>query len=657
MRYRSDVWRGLVAIGGTMGLVAMAGCASPSQEAEVYPAVVVTADPTIGAVGSGKVAPTAQAQSQTADPAQRATAAPVEEGTDPAGQETEAQPAPGVNVPAPVGDAGARDVPSVPAAWSLDEFLAAHHVKQADATVVSSLSEALALTAPQANIVVSDGTAHALFVREATDADKSIEVAGASYGARFEREVPVLAFAEAGHNADAVNAALQVAAQRELGVRLSPKAAYTFDKTVKIPAAVSFLDGAGASIAVQLGGGTQSKPNVAVLVETNTDGLAISNLRLDLSASPFTRGVLGHNVTHLAVTNSHITGVDYRAIEFVATSGPVTDVAIVGNTIEATPGDKDNKGITNAIYITAALAENDPRFTSSSSPIWDRYTTEGDVVPGKFEASRFTVADNHISGGYYGLGMSAIQHSLISGNHIEMNMRNISLQNNCSYNVVENNELRDSISSSVHLAYNSDHNVVRDNNVATSRASGQGLLQAYQGSNDNTFTGNTVSVTGDSQPSWILYVGTDSHNVSFTGNTVNGGARHAVVGIESVWDGQSAVSGLDRNLYTYMSQGTIPSPVDGSAQNFGGGFGPLAGVSVTDNVFAPANPATPLIYVGAEVSKGRHGESKIVGDVTGLVLRGNQVEGDAYSELLITHEGELPGVGRARIQADDDSVE
>lgn len=427
-----------------MGLVAMAGCASPSQEAEVYPAAVVTADPTIGAVGGEKAAPTAQAQSQTADPAQHATAAPVEEGADPAGQEAEAQPTPGINVPAPVGDAGARDVPNVPAAWSLEEFLAVHHVKQADATVVSSLSEALALTAPKANIVVSDGTAHALFVREATDVDKSIEVAGTSYGARFEREVPVLAFAEAGHNADAVKAALQVAAQRELGVRLSPKAAYTFDKTVKIPAAVSFLDGAGASVAVQLGGGTQSKPNVAVLVETNTDGLAINNLRLDLSASPFTRGILGHNVTHMVVTNSHITGVDYRALEFVATSGPVSDVAIVGNTIEATPGDKDNKGITNAIYVTAALAESDPRFTSSSSPIWDRYTTEGDVVPGKFEASRFTVADNHISGGYYGLGMSAIQHSLISGNHIEMNMRNISLQNNCSYNIVENNKLRDS---------------------------------------------------------------------------------------------------------------------------------------------------------------------------------------------------------------------
>ena len=100
MRYRSDVWRGLVAIGGTMGLVAMAGCASPSQEAEVYPAAVVTADPTIGAVGGEKAAPTAQAQSQTADPAQHATAAPVEEGADPAGQEAEAQPAPGINVPA-----------------------------------------------------------------------------------------------------------------------------------------------------------------------------------------------------------------------------------------------------------------------------------------------------------------------------------------------------------------------------------------------------------------------------------------------------------------------------------------------------------------------------------------------------------------------------
>ena len=46
-------------------------------------------------------------------------------------------------------------------------------------------------------------------------------------------------------------------------------------------------------------------------------------------------------------------------------------------------------------------------------------------------------------------------------------------------------------------------------------------------------------------PSWLLYVGPDSGGTTFTGNTVDGTANRAFVGVESVWDGDSSLSHLN----------------------------------------------------------------------------------------------------------------
>lgn len=85
-------------------------------------------------------------------------------------------------------------------------------------------------------------------------------------------------------------------------------------------------------------------------------------------------------------------------------------------------------------------------------------------------------------------------------------------------------------------------------------------------------------------------------------------------------------------------------------------MGPLTGTTITDNVLQPGDPKAPVIYVGAEVSAGRDGTERIVGDVTDVTLRGNTVVGQDYSEGLRTHEGSLPGVGAATITFADDSV-
>ena len=65
-----------------------------------------------------------------------------------------------------------------------------------------------------------------------------------------------------------------------------------------------------------------------------------------------------------------------------------------------------------------------------------------------------------------------------------------------------------------------------------------------------------------------------------------------------------------------------------------------------------------MVYVGAEVTKGQgDGNGRAFrGDIKGVNVSGNTVKGDEYSQLLVTHEGKLDGVGPATISFTDKSV-
>lgn len=487
--------------------------------------------------------------------------------------------------------------------------------------------------------------------------DLTIRIGEHEYGAVFGEAVELLAYDVSGDSTRALREAIELAARKGVGVRLSPAQSYTLSGQLTLPDGLAFFDGAGAAVDVAIPGGSEDRSVIAIALATRASGMVVTDVTLDMSRSPYTRGIVADAISDVTFSRITMTGLTFRGIEVAAASGPVREVRIVGNRLENLPGSPETKGSVYSISVTTALREQDPRFRppGNRSPIWDRYTQEGDVSPVLHENSGLTIAGNVVRGGYYGIGLSGVSDSVISGNLSIDNMRALSMQNNSSRNTVEGNYFGDSRSSGVHIAYNSDGNTVRDNVVVTAHAAGQGLLQAYQGSDGNVFTGNVVAAERGATPNWVLYAATDSHGTVFSGNVVSGFAGKALVGVESVWDGASAASGEaeGRNTCAYMSGGTVESPVDGSRVGFNGGWGPLREVTVRDNVLFADNERAPLFYVGADVSAGRDGGRRIVGDVTGLTLAGNQIAGQGYATQLREHAGSLAGVGAASVSYAD----
>lgn len=525
----------------------------------------------------------------------------------------------------------------------------------------ATIAEARKANVADREFLVTDGAATVRFVRDLTKgkgADLEIQIGNSIYGTKFEEEVSLLAYEFADDATDVIQHALGLAGERNLGVSLSPNQRYVITKRVSIPKNVKYFDGHGVSIDVNTEA-SQDSPTSTFEFVRGASGTTIRNFTIDLGDAKFTRGIAAVAVTDITITGVTMTGLSYRGIELAADGGDLKNIRVENNRIENIVGEKETKGQVISISVNSERNDPDDRFKNSASPIWDRYVTDGTVSPNRYENSNISIVGNYIHGGYYGISFSGVSDSVIRDNEVTANTRNISMQNNCNNNVVEHNSLSNSYSSSVHIAYNSNGNEVLNNTVRTEVSHGQALLQAYQDSDRNTFRGNSVTVVGEQQPSWLLYVGTDSDDNVFVNNTIDGAARRAVVGIESIWDGRSAESNLNgapTNLHSYMSNGTIESPVDKSKVTYGGGRGPLRKVTVEDNVFTPRNANTPLVYVGAEVTGGQVGNERIVGDIHGVSLANNTIVGNGCSELLKTHTGGLPEIGEAKIMFQNDSV-
>ncbi len=457
-----------------------------------------------------------------------------------------------------------------------------------------------------------------------------------------------------------LQAALNKAAEEHTGVALEPGKSYSISNRISIPNGLAFLEGNGVEIAVNIPTTKKEEITSAFEFARGASNVVVNNFTMDLKKQEFTGGFSGDGISDATISHITMKNVEYRGIALTANQGPLRNITIDGNTIENAPGDINRAGHSLSITINAKRDEPDETFKASPSPIWDRYVTDGTVAPNTHEVTGIKVTNNDIHGGYYGISFSGVSASTITGNTITANTRNISLQNNSSDNTVENNRLSNSISSAIHIAYNSDNNQIKGNTITTSKSRGQGMLQAYQASDGNVFTNNIVSLEGDAHPSWILYVGTDSHNTVFDGNTVSGKVTHAIVGIESVWDAESArdtdSDAHETNTLAYMGHDGINSPVNGEKVTYGGGHGELRGITVRNNAITPKNKNAPVFYVGADVSKGKDGSKQIVGDIVDLNISGNEITGDEYSELVVTHEGSLPGVGQATIKYSDDSI-
>ena len=454
--------------------------------------------------------------------------------------------------------------------------------------------------------------------------------------------------------ADDLKAMLNKAGQEKTGVDLTAGRTYVVPETLNVPEGVRYIRGHGAHLDVRTQG-TSSKLASAFELAKETSGIELSDFTLNMKASSFSSGISGDHISNVTVRNVTMNDVNYRGVSILADHGDVSNVTVDRNTITMA---NENDGVV-PIFVSTNRVKDD--YTGKGAEVWERYVATGKTADPMFKNTDIKITDNTIDGGYYGIEFSGVTNSRITGNTIRNNTRNISMQDRSSKNTVENNQLRDSISSSVHIAYGSEHNDVKGNNIVTRRAYGQGILQAYQGSKNNTFSGNSVT-TRDKHPSWLLYVGPDSGGTTFTGNTVDGTANRAFVGVESVWDGDSSLShlnGAKDNPHSYMVQGESKKP-SGETVRYAGGNGPLENITITGNTFTPRNKNLPVVYVGAEVSVPENGARQAIrGDIKGINISGNTVKGvkgNDYSELLVTHEGSLNGVGAATITFTDKSV-
>ena len=453
--------------------------------------------------------------------------------------------------------------------------------------------------------------------------------------------------------ADDLKAMLNKAGQEKTGVDLTAGRTYVVPETLNVPEGVRYIRGHGAHLDVRTQG-TSSKLASAFELAKETTGVELSDFTLNMKNSSFSSGISGDHISNVTVRNVTMNDVNYRGVSILADHGDVSNVTVDKNTISMVNGDKD------AVAIFASTNREKDSYRGTRSEVWKRYVETGKIAKPQYAHTKLAITSNTIEGGYYGVEFSGVVHSHITGNVIRNNTRNISMQDRSNKNTVENNQLRDSISSSVHIAYGSEHNDVKGNNIVTRRAYGQGILQAYQGSKNNTFSGNSVT-TRDKHPSWLLYVGPDSGGTTFTGNTVDGTANRAFVGVESVWDGDSSLShlnGAKDNPHSYMVQGESEKPSGGTVR-YAGGNGPLENITITGNTFTPRNKTLPVVYVGAEVSKAQNGRQEVRGDIKGINVSGNTVKGvkgNDYSELLVTHEGSLDKLGPATISFTDKSV-
>ena len=584
-------------------------------------------------------------------------------------------------VPTSPHSASAGNIPSAPAATAtqpgsgLPEF---HSLAEARKQLPKD-SEGFVLTDGITSLTYAKGTG-----------DGEVTINGTMYATTFEEVkdgkkegfVPLLAQDIPADATSTLKAALELAKQRGVGVRLSPSQSYTVSAELQLPKGVKYFDGAGATITTAIKNGTSNDPKNVFRIAPGSSGTTLTNITIDMTGSdPYTRGVLAfarseENISDVTISGLTIANSRYRGIAVVGREGDVDNIRIENNQVTVRPEHQRTEGVV-AIGVYSGLSKD-------STPVYDRFVTTGEVPKLTHRATRVTVSGNRVTGGYYGIEFSGVGCSIVSNNFSTMNTRNLSMQDSSHGNTVEDNHFNYSISSSIHLAYGSHDNTIQRNTIVTGISMGQGLLQAYQGSHDNTFRDNTVEVFEDKtvqvfkedkpgeiddtpkQPSWMLYVGPHSDNNTFSGNVLSGQAKRSVVAVESIWDKKSSFSGeVSGNPHSYM--GNHPGyPGTSIEVDYAGGRRELTGTTITGNVMLPTG--TPF-YLAADVSKGlkvkdndvagaSEGNERLIGNNTGLNLSGNQLAGTGYpvDNPLVQHEGTLDGVGTARITYTDRTI-
>lgn len=255
----------------------------------------------------------------------------------------------------------------------------------------------------------------------------------------------------------------------------------------------------------------------------------VEGLQIDCNhvKSAVTIGIFGQNISDCQLVGNRVfnlmAGYGILVRAFANSGADAADNLIENNEIEV---DRDGLashgiGVDAELEGLSALEEWKTRFVAKTA---------------KQAPQRNRVIGNRVTGGYYGISLSAAQHCVVRGNRLAHQTRNMSVQNSCTNNVIEDNECSDSASSAIHLAYGSAHNRVAHNRIRTQRSVGEGLLQAYVGATENVFDGNSVEAIAPAAPKYHIYTGVHADNNQFINNRLSGTCARAYIAVESAFN-------------------------------------------------------------------------------------------------------------------------
>ena len=544
---------------------------------------------------------------------------------------------------APTPDVSALNANAGTAALNAEtQFIASNIPTSANYVVVTDMSSAAAAVAADSkltHVLVSDGVHFALFSKGNTAGHVTASWSGSTWGAKFTDYVPVSAFINNGTDKNittALQSALNLAAKLKLGVEMPHDGQYTLTDSIKIHGEVPFLHGNGSTVSVNSTGSLSYAFRLGGIVDTHK--LEFSDLTIDMNGLKDKFAIWGKDVSGANLHHLKIIDASYTAISLKPTDVGLKNITIADNIIDMNWNAAAPNGHFYGIGITNPMESSSH---TGQYGLWQQYLETGAIPKNLYDISSIKISGNQINGGYYGIYFSGVSNSEISDNLMTNNVRNISLQNNSSGNTISGNYLTDQMSSAVHIAYNSNNNIVKNNTVTTYTSNMQALIQAYQDSDNNQFIGNKLEVLGSVQPGWALYSGTDSDGTKIANNIISGTYRKTAIGVEAIWDNTSAnAQGLQEAA---MMSSAIPGASVGKSGvvTYNGGMGSVSNISVTGNIIDPNFKRASVIYAGADVSNGYDGNQKIVGNINNLNISNNVIfgtNGTDFTDAVRLHE-------------------
>ena len=501
---------------------------------------------------------------------------------------------------------------------------------------VKTMAEAVAAAAENnqiKTITINDGVNSVTFQKGGAGNFTSADLAG--WTANLTTAVPIVIF-QTENNSDITNSLERAIAYVQknnlnLPITLPQEMKATLRKQINLPANTK-LHGNHSQVIPQVGG---AFPNRAALFLNNgSDNVEIQDIYIDMQHMTGMYGILGYTVKNVTIRGNRFTHVHSvnknepaAAIQFYSgETGHITNIVVENNFVQADFGTAKTHGQTEGISFNGAMLVNNA-YTTAKSRLWQEMSELGAIEP--IDPNRtiknIAIKGNVVDGAYYGISFNSVSDSVISGNHVTNNTRNISLQNHSNNNLIENNLLTDSISTSVHIAYQSNNNIVRRNTSSTERGTGQALMQAYQRSIGNIFHNNRIDTVSNANMH-AMYAATGSDGTQFRDNIITGRQSKAVISVESIWDTKSA--GAERSAYAYGKDGDDPEVSDNHV-SYKGGHGTMSDITIQGNILAPqitrydAPMIAPVVYLCAYTSVGLKNDRKIIGSLNNVKIGGN----------------------------------